>query len=429
MKYTMSRLSTKVVLLAVMAGLVAGCAGGGGVGQADKPRLPSDANAGEIAELVAGNRAFATDLYQKLRQEREGNLFYSPFRISLALAMTYAGARSETERQMADTLHYTLPQKRLHPGFNALDASLVGQGEAQGDDAFQRRIANAIWGQEGYQFLQAFLDTLAENYGAGLRTLDFAHKTEEARQTINDWVCEQTEDKIEDLIPAGMLNPLVRLVLTNAIYFNGKWVLPFAENDTHDGPFYLLDGSTATVPMMWQTATFSYAEGDGYQAVELPYHDSSMSMVFVPPEPERFAEIEGAFSAEFLTGIARDLTSERVALTLPKFSFESEFNLAETLIEMGMPAAFGAGAEGADFSGMTGDQALAISDVVHQAFVAVDEAGTEAAAATAVIMVESAAPMDEAVKMRLDRPFLFLIRDRESGMILFVGRVVDPSLS
>ena len=421
------KVSWLVIFIAV-AGLVVGCGGtaGGAVVKADKPRLAPDASMADVAELVAGNSAFAADLYQRLRQEGEGNLFYSPFSISLALAMTYAGARGETERQMADTLHYTLPQEQLHAVFNALDTSLAGPEAEEGDDAFQLRIANAIWGQEGYEFLPAFLDTLAQQYGAGLRTLDFAQRTEEARQTINGWVSEQTEGKIKDLIPAGMLNSLVRLVLTNAIYFNGKWVLPFEKDATHDEPFHLLDGSTVSVPMMSQTAGFSYAEGDGYQVVELPYRDSSMSMVFVLPEAGRFEEIEGAFSAEFLAGVEGNLAPERVALTVPKFRFESEFSLAETLIQMGMPAAFGGGAEGADFSGMTGDRALAISDVVHKAFVAVDEEGTEAAAATAVIMVEGAAPLDEAVEMRLDRPFLFLIRDEETGTVLFVGRVVDP---
>jgi len=416
-----SKLLFTIVLILVNP--MVGCAGTakGAVLQSDKPRLTSDATDAETAELVAGNSAFTFDLYHMLRGERDGNLFYSPVSISLALAMTYAGARGETEGQMAATMHYTLPQERLHPAFNALDTALTSYGGDKDEDGFQLNIANAIWGQEGYEFLPTFLDTLAENYGAGLRTVDFINETEATRQTINDWVSDQTEEKIQDLIQKGMLDPLVRLVLTNAIYFNGKWVLPFEKNNTHDAPFTLLDGSTVSVPMMAQTTTFNYAEGNGYQAVELPYRDSDMSMLFVLPEAGRFEEIEAAFSAESVTTITEDLTPQLVRLFVPKFSFESEFNLSETLIQMGMPAAFG----NADFSGMTGDRDLFISDVVHKAFVAVDEEGTEAAAATAVIMKLGASP-ESPILMRLDHPFLFLIRDNSSGTILFIGRVLNP---
>jgi len=407
----------------VLVNLMVGCAGTakGAVLQSDKPRLAPDATDAETAELVAGNSAFAFDLYHMLRQEGDGNLFYSPYSISLALAMTYAGARSETEGQMASTMHYTLPQERLHPAFNVLDTTLASVGGDEDEDAFQLNIANAIWGQEGYRFLPTFLDTLAENYGAGLRTLDFAKETEAARKTINDWVSDQTKEKIQDLIPQGVLDADVRLVLTNAIYFNGKWVLPFEKKDTHDEPFTLLNGSTVRVPMMSQTTTFKYAEGDGYQAIELPYRDSNMAMLFVLPENGRFEEIEAAFSTESVAAITDSLAPQLVHLFVPKFTFESEFNLSQTLIEMGMPAAFG----NADFSGMTGNRDLFISDVLHKAFVAVDEEGTEAAAATAVIMKLGASP-EESILMKLDHPFLFLIRDNSSGAILFVGRVLNP---
>ena len=414
-------LSFAIVL--IIASLLAGCATPvkGAVLQSDKPRVTSDAADAETAELVSGDSAFAFDLYQMLRDAQEGNLFYSPFSISLALAMTYAGARGETERQMAETMHYTLPQERLHPAFNALEAMLTSCEDEGDEAAFQLHIANAIWGQEGYAFLSAFLDTLAENYGAGLRTVDFANETEAARQTINDWVSEQTKEKIEDLIPKGVLNPAVSLVLTNAIYFNGKWVLPFENDATHDDVFTLLDANTVSVPMMSQKASFAYAEGNGYQAIELPYRDSTMSMLFVLPEAGRFEEIEGTFSTELVAAIIEELTPQLVHLFVPKYSFESEFNLSKTLIQMGMPAAFG----NADFSGMTGNLDLFISDVVHKAFVAVDEEGTEAAAATAVIMMRGAPPQ-ESILMKLDRPFLFLIRDNDTGTILFVGRVLNP---
>jgi serpin B len=414
----------RLTIALVIASLMVGCTGTakGAPLQSDKPRLTSDATDAEMAELVSGNSAFAFDLYQRLRKEQDRNLFCSPHSISLALAMTYAGARGETEQQMADTMHYTLPQERLHPAFNALDTTLTGYGDDEEEDGFQLNIANAIWGQEGYKFLPAFLDTLAENYGAGLRTLDFANETEAARQTINDWVSEQTEEKIQDLIPKGMLNPMVRLVLTNAIYFNGKWVLPFEKNNTRDEPFTLLDGSTVSVPMMSQIESLKYAESDGYQAVELPYRDSTVAMLFILPEAGQFEEIEGTFSVASVTTMTKDLTPQLVHLFVPKFTFESEFNLSETLIQMGMVAAFG----NADFSGMTGDRDLFISDVVHKAFVAVDEEGTEAAAATAVIMEKGAPMIEDAILMKLDRPFLFLIRDNDTGTILFIGRVLNP---
>jgi serpin B len=417
----------QLAMVLILAGLAAGCGSvaHGEVLQSDQPRLVSDATEGEVAEAAAGNSAFAFDLYQKLRQETGGNLFYSPYSISAALAMTYAGARGQTEAEMADTLHYTLPQERLHPAFNALDATMTGQGGKGTDDedAFRLSIANAIWGQAGYEFTSAFLDTLAENYGAGLRTLDFAQESEAARKTINDWVSEQTEGKIQDLIPKGGLNAAVRLVLTNAIYFNGKWSKPFEADSTYDRDFTLLDGTTIQVPTMHQTEMFAYTEGEGYQAVELPYRDSNMAMLFLLPAEGRFEEIEGQLSHELVAGVVEGLEFHDVRLSLPKFSFESGLGLAKTLIQMGMPSAFG----NADFSGMTGDRALFISDVLHKAFVAVDEKGTEAAAATAVIMAELAAPVeDEPIVMKLDRPFIFMIRDQETGTILFVGRVLNP---
>ncbi|MEJ2737538.1 MAG: serpin family protein [Anaerolineae bacterium] len=420
---------SRLAMILAATGLIAGCASTthGAVVQADKPHLTSDAQPSETAKQVDGNNAFAIDLYHALRQAGDGNLFYSPYSISIALAMTYAGARTETETEMASTLHYRLPQERLHPAFNALDTALTSQGSEEGEDAFQLNIANAIWGQEGFKFLPAFLDTLAENYGAGLRTLDFG-QAESARQTINGWVSEQTKGKIEELVPKGYLDSLVRLVLTNAIYFNGKWVLPFEKDSTRDGPFTRLDGSEVSVPMMSQTARFDYTAGDGYQAIELPYRDSNMAMLFVLPKAGRFEEMEATLSSSSVDAIVEDFSAQQVHLTLPKFTFESEFDLSTTLAQMGMPSAFRPpGPDGADFSGMTGQRDLYISAVLHKAYVAVDEEGTEAAAATAVIMKLTSAMPDPLVQMTLDHPFLFLIRDRDSGTILFVGRVMDPS--
>jgi serpin B len=415
------------LLVMVMVGLGA-CsrAAGGEVLQSEKPRdTAPEVSASDLTSLVAGNSAFAFDLYQQLK-DKEGNLFYSPYSISLALAMTYGGARTETEEQMADALRFSLPQNRLHPAFNALALELDSRGEgAQGKDGegFRLNIVNAIWGQQDYPFLGDFLDLLAVNYGAGLRVLDFIGATEESRVTINDWVSDQTEGRIKDLIPAGAITTITRLVLTNAIYFNAAWEYPFEKDMTEDGIFYRLDGSEVTVPMMSQKETFGYGEGDGYQAVELPYDGNELSMVILLPASGRFGAFEEALDAAQVDGIIGGMEHRQVILTMPRFEFDSSFSLKEALSAMGMPLAF---SEMADFSGMTGNRDLFIMDVVHKAFVSVDEEGTEAAAATAVIMGETAMPPSEAVEVTIDRPFIFLIRDIETGAILFVGRTLDP---
>ncbi len=401
--------------------------------RSDKERVTgvsvSDA---DLTELVGGNSAFAFDLYRAL-SEQEGNLFYSPFSISAALAMTYAGARGETERQMADTLQFRLSRDRLHPALNALDLKLASHGEGgQGKDGkgFRLNIVNAVWGQQGYEFREAFLDVLAESYGAGLRPADFQEAPDDSRMTINDWVAERTEDRIRDLIPPDVITPLTRMVLTNAIYFNAAWSYPFNEANTRDHPFHLLDGGNVDVPMMRTSEDFGYAAGDGYQAVDLPYEGHELSMTVIVPDRGGFGEFQDSIDAALVDRIIAGMETRYVTLDMPKFEFESKFRLAETLKVMGMSNAFDSAAS--DFSGMDGKSCLAgdeeclyIRDVIHKAFVSVDEEGTEAAAASAVVMqVESAPP--KPLSVTVDRPFIFLIRDMETGAILFVGRVVDP---
>jgi serpin B len=386
---------------------------------------PAEAEPGDVASLAAGNTAFAVELYQLLRQY-EGNLFYSPYSISLALAMTYAGARGETEAQMAEALHFDLPQERLHPAFEALAQVLASRGEDAENkegEPFRLNVANALWGQEDYEFLAAFLDLVERHYGGGLRSVDFARTPEEARETINAWVEDETEGRIQDLIPSGLIDTLTRLVLTNAIYFNAAWAEPFEPDMTEDGPFYLLDDGEVLVPMMRQTTSLPYYAGEGYQAVELFYDGYELSMVILLPEQGGLEAFEGSLDADQLLSIIQNLEHQHVALTMPRFEFNAEFNLKEALATLGMAQAF---TDAADFSGMTGNRELLISEVVHKAFVSVDEAGTEAAAATAVIMEVTGAPA-EPVQVTLDHPFLFLIRDIETGAILFLGRVVDPS--
>lgn len=433
------RVTILIALMLVVTGLV-GCLPKDGshsqeiqISQSTKPRDTSpQVDQADLAELVTGNSSFAFDLYQALRQEKD-NLFYSPYSISVALAMTYAGARGETKRQMAETLHFTLSQEKLHPAFNALDLKLASRGReptAKGGKPFKLKVANALWGQTGYSFLPEFLDLLAINYGAGMRLVDFASAPEAARITINRWVSDQTEGKIQDLLPAGSITPSTVLVLTNAIYFSASWHYPFDEKLTQDGVFHLLDGTEVTVPMMHQRELFNYAEGNGYQAVELPYRGKDkfsweLSMVILLPEAGRFEEFESSLDAARVAAIISEFERKPVDLAMPKFSYDSSFSLGKTLAAMGMPLAFGSAA---DFSGMDGTRNLSIGDVVHKAFVSVDEAGTEAAAATAVIVLTAAPPAPEAV-MSIDRPFIFFIRDIETEAILFVGRVLNPVAS
>ena len=381
--------------------------------------------------LVEGNTDFALRLYQALRAETDGNLFYSPYSISLALAMAHAGARGETEEQMSEALGLALAQEDLHPAFNALDQALANRGRQhveEGDGTrFELNIANSIWGQRGFEFLDGFLDVLAENYGAGMRLVEFIRATEESRGLINDWVAEQTEDRIEELIPAGAINAMTRLVLTNAIYFNASWLHPFEEEQTADGGFALLDGSEVATPMMHQSLRTVYTSGDGYQAVELPYIGQELAMVLVLPETGNFATFEAALDAAELSAMAAGLSDTQVTLTMPRFEFESAFGLSDALKTLGMTLAFTppSGSSGADFTGMYGSRDLYIQDVLHKAFVSVDERGTEATAATAVLVGVTSMP--QSATMTIDRPFLFLIRDRVSGTVLFIGRVVDPT--
>jgi serpin B len=416
------------VLLAISIAFgTAGCAQPSAHAMEAKSDLDRDTSpqvgTSDLERLVDGNSDFTFDLYQALREEQD-NLFYSPYSISLALAMTYAGARGETEQQMAEVLHFLLSQEKLHPAFNALDLELAKRGEGVSEeegDAFRLNIANSIWGQQDFEFLPEFLDTLALNYSAGLRLVDFVHATEEARQAINQWVEDQTEEKIENLIPEGTLNDLTRLVLANAIYFNAGWMHPFEEANTQEGTFYLLDGSTVSAQFMSQEEEFRYAKGDGYQAVELPYVGGDTSMVILLPGEGQLDAFEMSLDNARVEQIIDSFQMQNVRLSMPRYEFESAFNLKEILSRMGMPDAFGQ----ADFSGMDGKMDLFISEILHKAYVSVDEEGTEAAAATAVIMGLTALP-EKPVEMTLDHPFIFFIRDNVTGTILFVGRVMNP---
>jgi serpin B len=420
------RILFSLLALVIMVGVI-GCAQPVSAEEvkSNKPRITAPVvSASDMSTLVKGNGEFAFNLYQLLKEEN-GNIFYSPYSISLALAMTYGGARGETAAQMADAMHYVLAQDALHPAFNNLGIELAKRGEgAKGkdDEGFRLNIINATWGQKDYTFLSSYLDLLAQNYGAGLRVLDFKKDPDKSRDVINRWVSDQTEDRIKDLLPEGSITPLTRMVLTNAIYFNAAWLYPFRAEATANGIFHLESGGDVTVPMMKQTQTFGYAKSGGITAVELPYDGNELSMVVLTNDSGTFSDFEQKLDYTTVKSVLDTLNKTRVILTMPKFEYDSEFGLKGALVKLGMKEPF---LDNADFSGISRESDLHIDDVLHKAFVSVDEAGTEAAAATGVIIGTTSMPLDP-VTVTLDRPFVFLIRDIQTGAVLFIGRVMDP---
>ncbi len=377
----------------------------------------------DLQQLAEGNNAFALDLLHQLETEG-GNLFYSPFSISIALAMTYAGARGTTAEQMANVLHFTLPPDRLHPAFNLLEQQLSQVPEnkvSEAGEAFQLSIANSLWGQQGYPFQSDFLDTLAVNYGAGMRLVDYTADPEQARQAINQWVEDATQQKIKDLVPQGAIDSLTRLVLANAIYFKANWLSTFNPQATEPAPFQLSDGTTIDVPMMYQSGDFGYAKGSNFQAVSLPYVGQRTSMLLILPDEIQL--FSSNLDSTQLESIHSSLKHTQVVLSLPKFEIAYDFSVPHVLKNLGMVDAFDSGQ--ADFSGMDGSRDLYVSDILHKAIVSVDENGTEAAAATAVIVGLTSIPSDQ-VTLTFDRPFLFFIMDDQTGSVLFVGSVMHP---
>lgn len=379
---------------------------------------------GDIQNLVDGNNAFALDIYNSLRSENV-NLILSPYSISLALAMTYAGARGETESQMTQVMHF-LPQDQLHPSFNALDLALEKDPTKPDKDQqpMKLNIANAVWSEQTFPFQEDFLDVIAINYGAGVHLADFINQAEPARKEINNWVSDETEDKINDLLPEDSVGPDTRMVLVNAIYFKADWLTQFDANSTGDAPFYLIDGTEVAAKMMHEGMYIPHMQGNGYQAVELAYAGETAAMDIIVPDAGNFEAFESSFNKDTLDEILNGMQPASVALGLPKFEFTKDFGLSDALTNLGMSNAFDS--DLADFSGMTGKKDLFIGNVIHKAFVAVDEKGTEAAAATAVIMETTSAPMWD-VNLLIDRPFIFIIRDTVNGQILFIGRVMNPA--
>lgn len=388
--------------------------------RSDAARAGADPAAAQDARAALD--AFSVDLYKVLARE-QGNVVLSPYSVGVALAMTRAGAVGETAAQMDKVLHASL-SKDLNAGFNAIDQALAKRpGKyAMGDQTLELELAtaNRLWGQKDFTFETAFLDQLARSYGAGMQVVDYKNAHEAARRAINDWVAVRTRDRIKDLIPQGVLDERTRLVLTNAIYLKAAWLLRFG--DAVPGTFHRVDGSEVQAQLMSESENLPYGAGDGYQAVRLRYV-GGLSMVVVIPDAGKLSAFERGLDGATLRRIVNALSGTQVVLSMPKFSFRSKAQLKDSLGELGMPVAF---TDRADFSGMTRREPLEIADVIHQAFIAVDEKGTEAAAATGVVMRATAAPLKQ-VELKIDRPFLFLIQDDETGTILFLGRVADPT--
>jgi serpin B len=416
-----------VAVATLLVGLAnVGCGGGtstdtgqnahSGLARVTAPVVSAD----DTATLASDNLGFAVDLYKAL-DSSSGNLVFSPASISIALAMTYAGAGTTTGSEIAGTLHFTLPPDRLHPAFDALDLALTVPPAGSDPAAFVLKIANATWGQRGFSFLSTYLDLLAQDYGAGLRTVDFMAAPEPSRAAINAWVSSQTDQRIPQLLPAGSIDSGARLVLTNAVFFHGDWLKPFDQN-SQPGTFHT-DAGDVTVPMMSNEAIVPVWSGSGWTAGAVPYVGGTTSMVLVVPALGTFAQFESALTAADLASILGGKTGSGMVV-MPRFKFSTATSLAKTLAMMGMPSAFDS--TSADFSGIDGARDLYISDVVHQANIEVDEKGTTAAAATGVVFHDTAAIVSTNTLIA-DRPFLFFVRHDPTGAILFAGRVVDPT--
>lgn len=385
----------------------------GGCGQ----RAAMVPETGEVSPIAEGNNQFALGLYAKLCKDNTDNLFFSPYSISTAMAMTYAGARGETEKEMAQVLNFPVPQDRLHSDFASLTAKL--RSEENGN---QLRIANRLWGQQSYDFLPEFLRVTREDYGAELALLDFG-KEEDAARTINAWVDEQTEHKIRDAVSPGNLKP--PLMLVNAIYFKGRWQYQFRKTSTREAPFTLTPAKSVNVPMMHQLDSFKYGETDDARILQLPYLGNDTSMfILLPKSVDGLTNLERRLTLANLRKWLSALRQEEVRVSLPRFTVTSQFALKEVLGLMGMSSAFNFGA--ADFSGMDGTRNLVISAMIHKAVVDVNEEGTEAAAVLdpALVCADKGPP-----EFLADHPFVFLIYSNKTGVILFMGRVTNPKTS
>lgn len=383
----------------------------------------------DVESLVRGNSDFALTLYQRLAA-RDGNAFLSPYSISTALAMTYAGARGNTADEMKSTLRFPHADDKLHPAFGKLIAQIHGAG-AEKPRPFELTVANRLWGQKNYGFLEPFLKITKDHYGAPLEEVDYRNDPDPARLKINAWVEKQTNNRIQDLLVRGTIDAQTRLVLTNAIYFKAKWMIPFDEKKTKPEPFHLLSGSRVDRPLMHSVAEIDFAQTDELSIVNLRYEGNDVSMVVIlPKKKDGLRDVEKQLNTANLKKWTSSMTPHMVDLKFPKFKMTTSFNLSGDLMAMGMKDAFDpikANLKGMGIS--QGDLNLYIWEVVHKAFIAVDEKRTEAAAATAVIIKATKSGRREPppAVFHADHPFIFLIRDQRTDSILFIGRAVNPA--
>lgn len=370
----------------------------------------------DILGVVTANNRLAFDLYRRLREE-EGNIFFSPWSISSAMAIALEGARGETRSEMRAVLHLPGEERRL------AFARLYNEINKK-DKRYELATANAVWAQKDFQILDAYFDVIEKYYGGNVENLDFIGDTEGSRKTINGWVEGKTKEKIKDLIPQGAIDGQTRLVITNAVYFKGQWVKQFDLKNTQESEFRVTPDKAVKVQMMnLRDAKFKYAEDETVQILELPYAGEELSMLILLPKEDSPDNVESILAAERLDEWRASIKEEEVDVYLPRFKLETKYGLVENFKELGMRQAFDPGQ--ADFSAMTGRRDLFISRIIHQAFVEVNEEGTEAAAATGVVMTLTAMPTKKI--FMADHPFIFIIIDRTTGAILFVGRVANPA--
>ncbi len=418
----MARLRALLLLALLPAVCACGATAGrgsGGVVRAADPRAAPAAPAGDAAALQEGNDGFAGRLLALLARSHP-TVTLSPYGISEALSMVFAGARGETASQMASALGFRLPTARLAAAFNAVAQRLAGSAGPEGE----LREANALYGQRGQQFAAPFLGLLAREYGAGMRTVDFERATEAALATINRWVAEQTAGRIPELLGAGDVDDRTRLVVVNAVYLRARWQFPFKASGTQEAPFHA-PGATVNVPTMHQTGSFGYTRGAGYQALELPYQGGRLAFDILLPDPGRLDALLAQLAHGGALPLLRGLAPQRVEIAVPKLRLDTKFELAGALRALGMPLAFDPG--GADLSGIAGPPGyLYIQAVVHQAYLNVDETGTEAAAATGVSINATAVFAPPRLRFIVDRPFVFVLRDVQTGAVLFEGVVSRP---
>jgi serpin B len=379
-------------------------------------QCPPDQSSEQV--LVKSNNTFAIALYKNIKEENK-NVFFSPYSISSALVMTYAGAKGQTAEQMADVLQFKLNNNDLHFAFSSLQNSMENLNK---NASIKLNVANALWIQETYKIVSDFNQILKKYYDSEVRNVNFQKNADNIRDRINNWVAEKTENKIQNLIPAGMLTSMTRFVLVNAVYFKGKWEEPFNKNLTREGSFRIDSNKIVQVPFMNQEDSYNYFENDDVQILELPYVDNMTSMVIILPKKALNMEsFERALTYEKFNQWLTGLSKQEVDVYIPKFKLEDSFNLNTVLSNMGMPVVF---SDKADFSGITQSGPLFISAILHKAYVEVNEEGTEAAAATGVIGVTSAMP--DRVTFKADHPFIFIIRHNETKTILFMGKYANP---